>query len=71
MNKNINYNVNNKIYNVIFTDDILSQLNNRFKKIKSDKKICLVYDENIDNKNHMWRLQNNVLSSNGIDFKEP
>ena len=50
MNKNINYNVNNKIYNVIFTDDILSQLNNRFKKIKSDKKICLVYDENIDNK---------------------
>ena len=50
MNKNINYNINNKIYNVVFTDDILSQLNNRFKKIQSDKKICLVYDENIDNK---------------------
>jgi len=32
----------------------------------------LGYDhENIDNKNHMWRLQNNVLSSNGIDFKKP
>ena len=50
MNKNIIYKINNKVYNIIFTDDILSQLNKRFKKIQSDKKICLVYDENIDNK---------------------
>jgi probable rRNA maturation factor len=32
----------------------------------------LGYDHNsVDNKNHMWLLQNEVLQSNGIDFNEP
>ena len=49
MNKKINYSIDNKIYDVIFTDNILAQLNLKFSKIKSDKKIYLIYDENINN----------------------
>ena len=48
MNKKINYSIDNKIYDVIFTDNILTQLNLKFSKIKSDKKIYLIYDENIN-----------------------
>ena len=50
MIQKIEYKINNKQYNVIFTDNILSQLNSIFKKINSDQKICLVYDENINSK---------------------
>ncbi len=45
MDKKINYSIDNKTYDVIFTDNILYQLNSKFSKIKSYKKICLVYDE--------------------------
>ena len=50
MIQKIDYKIDKKKYNVIFTDNILPQLNNIFKKINSDYKVCLVYDENIDNK---------------------
>jgi len=69
MDKKINYSIDNKTYDVIFTDNILYQLNSKFSKIKSDKKICLVYDENINGK-IISELSKGLKTTGSIVFKK-
>ena len=47
MIKKIEYKINRNKYDVIFTSNIAQQLNLKFNKLKSDKKILFVYDEKI------------------------
>ena len=44
----INYKINNSIHNIVITDKIGNSIVNQVEKVNSDKKILLVYDNNIN-----------------------
>ena len=44
----INYKINNSIHNIVITDKIGNNIVNQVEKVNSDKKILLVYDNNIN-----------------------
>ena len=44
----INYKINNEIHNIVISDTIKKNIVSQVEKVKSDKKILLVYDNNIN-----------------------
>ena len=45
----ITYKINKNIYDIIYTKNIVKSLEKKITELKSDKKIILIYDENIPN----------------------
>jgi 3-dehydroquinate synthase len=50
MNKSFSYKIHKNIHDVIFTDNLVLNLNSKLSKINSDKKILIVYDDKIQDK---------------------
>ena len=44
----IKYSINGEEHNIIITDKIENKVTKQVEKIKSDKKILFVYDNNVD-----------------------
>ena len=62
----INYKINNEIHNIIISDKIKKNVVSQVEKVKSDKKILLVYDNNINL--DIIRLIQNELKIIGVDL---